>query len=333
MRDLVLLRGLPASGKSTLIKNLGLEAYTLSTDDLRLKLGSFEQTQDGFCIPQNLNKKVFEYLYNLLEQRMMRGEFTIVDATHVNSKSCSEYRKLAEKYNYNIYFYNVTASLDECLERNSKRVYNRVPDSVIIDMYNRFSDDLGQDIIEIKDLEQFLLETNVEKLKGYKGSIVVGDIHSSATPLRTLLKIFNDDYKYIFLGDYFDRGMEPVLTWKMLKELYKKPNVVMLLGNHEKHILDYCNGEVVNSSAARETFTELEKYNITKEELRDFYNSLKEYYCFSIFNKNYFCCHGGLSFIPNRLRLTSTHTFTKGVGSYDTEIDEIYASNFEKGNV
>lgn len=331
MRDLVLLRGLPASCKSTLIKNLGLEAYTLSTDDLRLKIGSFEQTQDGFCIPQSLNKKVFEYLYSLLEQRMIRGEFTIIDATHVNSKSCSEYRKLAEKYNYNIYFYTVTASLDECLERNSKRVYNKVPDSVIIDMYNRFSYDLGQDITEIKDLEQFLLETNIEKLKGYKGSIAVGDIHSSAAPLRTLLKIFNDDYKYIFLGDYFDRGMEPILTWKMLKELYKKPNVVMLLGNHEKHTLDYCNGEVVNSSSARETFTELEKYNITKEELRDFYNSLKEYYCFSIFNKNYFCCHGGLSFVPDRLRLTSLHTLTKGVGSYDTEIDEIYASNFEKG--
>ena len=229
MRDLLLIRGLPASGKSTLIKNLGLEAYALSTDDLRLKLGSFEQTQDGFCIPQSLNKKVFEYLYSLLEQRMIRGEFTIIDATHVNSKSCSEYRKLAEKYNYNIYFYTVNASLDECLERNSKRVYNKVPASVIIDMYSRFTNDLGQDITEIKDLEQFLLETNIEKLKGYKGSIVVGDIHSSAAPLRTLLKIFNDDYKYIFLGDYFDRGMEPVLTWNILKTLYKKPNVVMLL--------------------------------------------------------------------------------------------------------
>ena len=36
MRTLVLLRGLPGAGKSTWIKEQGLEPYTLSADQIRL---------------------------------------------------------------------------------------------------------------------------------------------------------------------------------------------------------------------------------------------------------------------------------------------------------
>lgn len=57
MRELLLLRGLPGSGKSTLVKEMGLEAYTLSTDDLRKKLGSLEQTNDSFRISQDVERE------------------------------------------------------------------------------------------------------------------------------------------------------------------------------------------------------------------------------------------------------------------------------------
>ena len=332
MRELLLLRGLPGSGKSTLVKEMGLEAYTLSTDDLRRKLGSLEQTNDSFRISQDVERETFKLLDSLLDSRMSRGEFTVVDATHINSKSCSRYRKLAEKYNYKLFYYQLDTSLDECLKRNRERkTYSIVPDSVIIGMAERFSDDLGDDIQRIYDLKEFISEIKIDKLKGYSGSVIIGDIHSCAVPLKSMLKDFKDDFKYVFLGDCFDRGIEPYETWKILNELSKKPNVVMVLGNHEKHILRYCNDEDLLSESARVTFSELAKNGVTKEELREFYNRFVEYYCFTIFNKTYFCCHGGLSYIPENLKLTSLATFATGVGNYETEIDDIYKSNFEKG--
>ena len=38
MRDLIIMRGCPGSGKSTAIKDAGLSAYTISPDSIRLML-------------------------------------------------------------------------------------------------------------------------------------------------------------------------------------------------------------------------------------------------------------------------------------------------------
>lgn len=47
MRTLILTRGLPGSGKSTAIKKLGLENYTLSPDNFHLMLASPVALPDG----------------------------------------------------------------------------------------------------------------------------------------------------------------------------------------------------------------------------------------------------------------------------------------------
>lgn len=332
MKELLLLRGLPASGKSTLIKELELEPYTLSRDDLRMKLGSLDQTENGYRINQKVEREVTELLNSLLEKRMKRGEFTVIDATHTTSDSCSRYKKLAEKYNYKIYYYDLGTSLEECLKRNRQREsYKKVPEVVIEGMHERFKDTLGEYFIKVTDIREYLAELKIDVLKGYESVIVIGDIHSSALPLRSVLRDFKENYKYVFIGDCFDRGLEPCKTWEILNELSKKPNVVMVLGNHEGHLLDYCNDGEVKSSSARETMAELEKNGVTKKEIREFYDRFVEYYCFSIFKKNYFCCHGGLNFIPERIKLTSTRTLAVGDGSYETEVDDIYAKNYEKG--
>lgn len=332
MKELLLLRGLPASGKSTLIKELELEPYTLSRDDLRMKLGSLDQTEDSYRINQKVEREVTELLNSLLEKRMKRGEFTVIDATHTTSDSCSRYKKLAEKYNYKIYYYDLGTSLEECLKRNRQREsYKKVPEVVIEGMHERFTDNLSDSFIKVTDIREYLDELKLDVLKGYESVIVIGDIHGSALPLRSVLSDFKDNYKYVFIGDCFDRGLEPYKTWEILSELSKKPNVVMVLGNHEGHLLDYCNAGEVKSSSARETMAELEKNGVTKKEIREFYDRFVEYYCFSIFKKNYFCCHGGLNFIPERIKLTSTRTLAVGDGSYETEVDDIYAKNYEKG--
>lgn len=73
---------------------------------------------------------------------------------------------------------------------------------------------------------------------------ILGDIHGQFNDMISLLKLFCDDYagkkpnhtlKYLFLGDYVDRGdfsLEVVISllcWKILCP----DNVYMLRGNHE----------------------------------------------------------------------------------------------------
>ena len=82
MRTLLLMRGAPGSGKSTWIKNHNLEQYTLSPDTVRVMCSSLELQPTGeFKVSQDGNneKVVWEVLFKLLEHRMERGEFTVID--------------------------------------------------------------------------------------------------------------------------------------------------------------------------------------------------------------------------------------------------------------
>ena len=70
MRELVLLRGLPASGKSSFVEEYGLGAYTLSLDDFRIKVNSVELTRDGgYTISQVTNTLVYKQFMSVLAAR------------------------------------------------------------------------------------------------------------------------------------------------------------------------------------------------------------------------------------------------------------------------
>ena len=101
MRTLILTRGLPGSGKSTVIKKLGLENYTLSPDNFHLMLASPATLPDGTVgINQRALIDAWQLTFQLLEKRMQRGDLTVIDATHVDTKSFGKYKALAEKYRY-----------------------------------------------------------------------------------------------------------------------------------------------------------------------------------------------------------------------------------------
>ena len=100
MRSLVILRGSPGAGKSTWINEMGLKNYTLCADDIRMLVESPILTENGCRISQKNDNYVWSLLCELLEKRMSRGEFVIVDATHSRSSDFSRYNSLCEKYRY-----------------------------------------------------------------------------------------------------------------------------------------------------------------------------------------------------------------------------------------
>lgn len=342
MKELVLVRGLPCSGKSTIIENNRLEDFAISKDKVRLLLASTITDADKITSITPVNEKtVHNIMLEILEERMKNGIFTIIEGIFEKPSSYADYMKLAKKYGYKVYEYNCNEPLDVLLARREERTDKFIPADVIIKKYLTYPNSLNDsNITNINDFDNKSLyrfdnlglyeftRTRCHTLKGYTGVIVVGDIHSCANVLQRFLdNNFREDYLFIFLGDYFDRGLEPVRTWNILKGLYKKPNVVMLMGNHEKHLLHYINDEPITSSIAKKTYDELEKAGISKDELQDFYNNLKEYYMFKIFNKYYLCTHAGTEYFNSKMSLVSNDTLTRNSGNRDMDIDAVYTEN------
>lgn len=139
MKKLLLLRGAPASGKSTFIKDNNLEPYVISSDNLRLMVAGLSMDLDGnMKTSQDLDRKVWEFLGEILDERMRYGATTVIDATHNSTKSFRKYKPLAEKYGYKVYCITFTAPIKELMARNAARpAYKVVPPDCIYAMAHK----------------------------------------------------------------------------------------------------------------------------------------------------------------------------------------------------
>ena len=342
MRKLIILRGASGCGKSTFIKNNDLENYTLSTDTIRLMFSSPELGIDyKESIPQFNNKKVWELLYTLLEERMKKGEFTIVDAVHAYAdESFSIYKKLAEKYRYRLYVLDFTdIPKEEVYERNKGReIYRQVPESSIDRVYKAFEKERISTAFKVIKPENFneIINTTPRDLNGYEKVHIIGDIHGSATALKTYFTkypISEKDY-YIFCGDYFDRGTQNYQTFKFLSELMTNKNMTFLIGNHEDKLYKYaCDDEFKMDYDIKNTIEEFEMNHLKKSEIRRFIKNLSQLALITFKDKTYLITHGGLPYIPNKsLDFYSTNSFVYGIDKYETDIDKIYNEFMQTAN-
>ena len=138
MRILLITRGLPGSGKSTWIREHHLESYTISPDRLRLMFSApLMDTAGKIGISQKVNRLVFECFDEMLENRISRGDFTVVDACHVKTQDYIRYRHLAKERRYRVLMADFSdVPLEECLRRNQERPpLEAVPEREILRMH------------------------------------------------------------------------------------------------------------------------------------------------------------------------------------------------------
>lgn len=329
MRELIILRGLPGAGKSTWIKNMGLEGYTLSPDTLRMMFSSPECLIDGtFQNNQGVSSKAWNAMYEMLEKRMSLGCIIVVDATHLKQKYYNKYKKYADKYRYGVtvvdFFYQGT--LVDALRNNEYRkdTIDYVPPSVIKNMY------ANAQKIEVPSswnwvtpanfsLDEYPDEIEVKKL------VFIGDIHGCFNPLLKYFKEhpFSKDNHYVFLGDYIDRGNQNNDVLNYLNSIRKYDNITLLEGNHERHLWSYAMDEAANSKEfENKTRPQLEAHEFTREVAREFVLSLKPYFYATLNGQRVFACHGGIpgfkdNWFNEGINLLSARQVIKGVGNYE----------------
>jgi predicted kinase len=127
---IVLLVGLPGSGKSTYLKQMGVDG--LSSDAIRRWLADDETDQ-------TIHDRVFETLRYLLRQRLSIGRpVTYIDATHLTVAERAPYLGMGRSYGCEVEAVFFDVALEICRERNRQR-HRVVPDAVLERMAARLT--------------------------------------------------------------------------------------------------------------------------------------------------------------------------------------------------
>lgn len=133
MSKMILIRGLPGSGKSTFAKELAEteNAVILSTDDIISANNYYIFSPDYLGLAHTLNQaKAEEYC--------KRGRNIIIDNTNITTREVQPYFDIANKYKYEFELQEMNLewswNIDECFKRNR----HSVPLEVIKRMKNRY---------------------------------------------------------------------------------------------------------------------------------------------------------------------------------------------------
>lgn len=131
MAKLIMLRGLPGSGKSTWARELARNGYVrVNKDDLRAMLN------DGKWNKHN-EKFVLLIRDQIIRNALACGKSVVVDDTNFAAKHREVLSGIAKEYGatFETKFFDV--DVEECIKRDLKRA-NSVGEKVIRDMYNQF---------------------------------------------------------------------------------------------------------------------------------------------------------------------------------------------------
>lgn len=325
MRILLLLRGSAGCGKSTWIEQNGLKPYTLSADDIRLLCQSPIMQVDGTeAISQSNDNVTWKTLFNLLEVRMQKGEFTVIDATNSKTSEMNSYKEMCNTYRYRIYCVDFTdIPIDEVKRRNENREpLKRVPNEAIDKMYSRFATQKipsGIKVIKPNELDSIWMKKI--DLSEYTKIHHIGDIHGCNTVLQKYLSDnggIKDEEFYIFSGDYIDRGIENAEVVNFLISIKDRKNVLMLEGNHERCLWLYAN-DCVGKSKEFELITRpaLDEARVNKKDIKQLYRRFGQCTYYQYGDKTFLVTHAGLSTIPENLSFVATDQMIRGVGNYN----------------
>jgi predicted kinase len=129
---MIMMVGLPASGKSTKAEELA-EIYNANihaSDTIREELS-------GDINNQNINELVFKTLHNRIKEDLMNGKSCIYDATNISYKRRMAFLNELNKIPCEKYCFLMATPYEQCLKNNDNRD-RKLPKEVIERMYRHF---------------------------------------------------------------------------------------------------------------------------------------------------------------------------------------------------
>ena len=245
---LYILSGPPGSGKSTFIKNSKNlpEQAIISTDQIRLQMFGLRerlnsQGMKNKVLSEAANEDVFLIASTMAEARLKEKLLTVIDATNINDIERNLWFRLAEKYGMPIKTIIMNTPMEKAIQNDQERERSVGP-GIIREFHNNFEKTSRKDflIVEHSDSCEFSLPT----LKNNHVD-VIGDIHGFFSETKDLiqslgysvgedLKISHpENRKLLFMGDWIDRGPDPIKCFQMVYQAVKQDGHYAIPGNHE----------------------------------------------------------------------------------------------------
>lgn len=129
MKRIILMIGVPGSGKTTLAKKIAEKGFHyINADGIREELY-------GNAAEQGDKEEVFNLFFERLEELMKAGTDVIIDNTNLNPKQRKPILERAEQFGYtDVQLWLLDVPLDLCLARNKSRE-RIVPEDIVSNMF------------------------------------------------------------------------------------------------------------------------------------------------------------------------------------------------------
>ncbi len=255
-----LLIGVPASGKSTLARQLlGHAGFVhLNADSIRKEVNGDESNHDR----DNLVWMKFQERY---EAALQSSEPVLVDNMNHTRATRSNLIRAARKAGYAVKLVYLDVPLAVCIERNRNRGKD-IPDFTIMEKHvalrvngKPLPDEDAIWIAPTAEPEQYEV-TQVAPADSENAFDIVGDVHGCADELEELIEVLGyklnmetrlqirpQGRKLAFVGDLVDRGPDSARVLDMVMALHKQ-GAIVVLGNHCYKVMRYLQGHQVRIS-------------------------------------------------------------------------------------
>lgn len=238
MPDLICLRGLPGSGKSTIAKSVYSRCVRLNRDDLRASL--FNRTG---VLPYADEQMVTKIQRSMAEIALKEGRDVIVDDTHLRQKYLREWNEFAIRLGATFSVQDVTTSVDVCVARDSARERS-VGEDVIRSLAAKFTRDgefpphapvhnpeiLEDKVVWDSELPHCII-VDIDGTMALMGDrspydwARVGEDKPNRAVVNLVNRLLRDGYHVLFMS-----GRDSVCSWETLDWL-------------DKHIDSVCNSQ------------------------------------------------------------------------------------------